>query len=197
MTLETIFLFNIFRAVALISALVVVSSRSPMQSVFSLILVFCSAAGMSLMLQAEFLALAFIIIYVGAIAVLFLFVVMMLNTKLTEVKSAYLVSFPYSTFLITVAVLEISLILLSSFSRFVGRSGDSVWGGTLNFGQTLTIESIGLVLYTHFSIPFILSGVILFLAMLGSVSLTLLHRTPTRREDLRKKFLRTGLVVKN
>lgn len=191
--LETLILFNLFRAIALISALVVVLSKSSMQSIFSLILVFCSAAGMSLILQAEFIALSFVIIYVGAIAVLFLFVIIMLNTRIEEVHTPpSLVSFPHSTFLITVFVLEISLFLFSSFSESLNESANVEFYSVLGFSPSLTIEAIGSCLYTNFSIPFLASGLILLLAMIGSVSLTLLQNMPTRREDVRRKCYRWG-----
>ena len=109
-------LFYFFSGIALFSAIMVISARNPVHSVLFLILVFCNSAGLLILLEAEFLALLFIVVYVGAIAVLFLFVVMMLNVKISEVQDEVLQYLPIGGLIGIVFLLEIFLII------FVGKN---------------------------------------------------------------------------
>lgn len=191
MSLETSILFQLFRAITILFALLVVVSRSPMQSVFSLIIVFCSVSGLTILIQAEFIALSFIIIYVGAIAVLFLFVIMMLNTKIEELQSSYLVNFPYSTFIITIFVSQISAIFFASTSKVLAlHRGEHLWGFSFSSSEGLSMEAIGNVLYTHHALPLILASFILFAAMVGSIALTLVYKKRTYRDSFREKVIK-------
>ena len=161
-------LFYLFSATLLISACVVISTRNTVYSVMFLILAFFNAAGLFVLLGAEFLAMLLIIVYVGAIAVLFLFVVMMLNIDQKMEKKFN----KYTTLVILISVIlfiEMCLIIQSSSMSF----------GTVNMVQLPIVKNIsntkalGDVLYTKFAYPFQLSGLILFVAMVGAIVLTL------------------------
>jgi len=174
-------LFYIFSAILLGSALAVITSKNSVHSVMFLILAFVNAAGLFVMLNAEFLAMLLIIVYVGAIAVLFLFVVMMLDidTLKEKVKSAH---FPFIIFVSVILAIELYLIL--SVADIVSYQMPKALFMPIDKNITNT-ENIGNVLYTSFIFPFQLSGAILFVAMIGAIVLTI-------REN--KRFLRKQSV---
>jgi len=115
MTIEAA-LFYLFSSIALISGVLVISSRNPIHSVLFLILVFCNATGLLLLLEVEFLAMLFLMVYVGAIAVLFLFVVMMLNIRLTELNESILRYLPVGGFIGLIFLFEIFLVVESDLT---------------------------------------------------------------------------------
>ena len=163
-------LFYLFSSILICSALVVVSTKNTIYSVMFLILAFFNAAGLFVLLGAEFLAMLLVIVYVGAIAVLFLFVVMMLNIdqkpKIKEGINKYF----YLVILISgILFIEIFLIIQSSTMLFSSHSSASI-PISQNISNT---KAIGDVLYTKFAYPFQLSGLILFVAMIGAIVLTL------------------------
>jgi NADH-quinone oxidoreductase subunit J len=174
----------------------VVVSRNPIYSVLFLVLVFCNVAGLVILLGAEFLAFVFIVVYVGAIAVLFLFVVMMINFKMVEVSGTLMSYLPLSAYIIGIIAIELYLILSSEV--FLGTAFVSYtyvdWVDV--FFAKSNIESLGLVLYTHYVLLFFLSAVILLVAMIGSIVLTLLNRTNMKRQDIYEQVVRSAVLVR-
>lgn len=162
-------LFYIFSSILIISALVVVSAKNAVHSVMFLILAFVNAAGLFVLLQAEFLAMLLVIVYVGAIAVLFLFVVMMLN--IDEAKNKIKKAGYIFTILIG-AVLMIELYIIVNVSDIFAYNFPKI--STVPIDNNITnTEAIGNVLYTDFIFPFQLAGAILFVAMIGAIVLTM------------------------
>ncbi len=162
-------LFYAFASILVISALVVVSARNTVHGVMFLILAFANAAGLFVLLQAEFLAMLLIIVYVGAIAVLFLFVVMMLN--IDEIKTKLRKTNYFFAFLVS-AILVIELLVIVYISNIMSDSFPQASLLPIDPNVSNT-EAIGNVLYTRFILPFQLSGGILFVAMIGAIVLTL------------------------
>ena len=164
----TLILFYFFSFVLLSSALVVVSTRNMVHCVMFLILAFLNAAALFVLLGAEFLAMLLVIVYVGAIAVLFLFVVMMLNVDKAEIKSQINRMTPVLILVVLTLLLEIFLIIKVTVAGQYARI--SLYQITPEISNT---SAIGNVLYTNFFLPFQLSGAILFVAMIGAIVLTL------------------------
>lgn len=190
------YFYLIFKFLVIFSSLMVVVSRNPIYSVLFLVLVFCNVAGLVILLGAEFLAFVFIVVYVGAIAVLFLFVVMMINFKMVEVSGTLMSYLPLSAYIIGIIAIELYLILSSEV--FLGTAFVSYtyvdWVDV--FFAKSNIESLGLVLYTHYVLLFFLSAVILLVAMIGSIVLTLLNRTNMKRQDIYEQVVRSAVLVR-
>jgi NADH-quinone oxidoreductase subunit J len=176
-------LFYFFSNVLLLSSLMVIVVQNSIYSVLFLVLSFVSATTLLLLLECEFLALLFIIIYVGAIAVLFLFVVMMLDIKagnLTKDKVKY---FPFGSFVGTVFLIETFVIIFKNFEtnpysqKFYLFNSYQNWYTKLD--SLTEIEVIGQIVYTNYVLQFLIAGLILFLAVIGAVILTikLSHKT--------------------
>ena len=167
----TTILFYLFSFVLISSALVVVSTRNMVHSVMFLILTFFNAAGLFVLLGAEFIAMLLIVVYVGAIAVLFLFVVMMLNVDNNTIKEKIRLHTPLLIAVAVVFFLEIFLVLkVSSAVPYQTASFFPTPEGVHN------VNAIGKILYTDFFLPFQLAGGILFVAMIGAIVLTLRHK---------------------
>jgi NADH-quinone oxidoreductase subunit J len=165
-----------------LSAIAVILLRNPIHSILCLILVFFNSAVLLMLLQVEFLGLMFLIIYVGAIAVLFLFVVMMLNIKLIELTEVFFRYMPLAGILAFLFLCEIFLLLRNklTFVDFYQYTP----GGYLNKIFELTnLEVIGSVLYTYYFYFFIIAGLILLVAILGALTLTLHERKSSRKQD--------------
>ena len=172
--------FYLFSAVILLSSLMVISSKNPVHSVLFLILTFFNAAGLFVILHAEFLAMILIIVYVGAVAVLFLFVVMMLDVNFTKSKENVLHYMPFGLFIGAVFVCELIIVLINSkldLANFQILSNPFA-----KFSNMTNTQALGSVLYTDYILYFQLSGVILLVAMIGSIVLTLRDRTGVRRQ---------------
>lgn len=164
----TLILFYLFSFILVSSALVVVSTRNMVHAVLFLILAFLNAAGLFILVGAEFLAMLLVVVYVGAIAVLFLFVVMMLNVDKSELKKRINKSIPILITISAVFILEIALILK------VSLVGNYKKTALFPISDKITnTQAIGKLLYTDFFLPFQLSGAILFVAMIGAILLTL------------------------
>lgn len=161
--------FYLFSAVLLASALVVVSTKNTIYSVMFLILAFFNAAGLFVLLGAEFLAMLLVIVYVGAIAVLFLFVVMMLNIDDKSEKSGFNKYLPLTILIAGTLFVEMFIITQGSTILF-GSSAIKSLPTPENISNT---KAIGDVLYTTFAYPFQLAGMVLFVAMIGAIVLTL------------------------
>lgn len=178
----TLILFYLFSFILLSSSVMVLVSRNMVYSVMFLILCFVNAASLFILVGAEFLAMLLIVVYVGAIAVLFLFVVMMLNVDVKFKKEKIN---KYLPILIMVgAILFVELILALKFSSIKIHETTSLFA--TNYGIS-NVKAIGNILYTDFVIPFQLCGAILFVAMIGAIVLTL-------RDD--KRFIRTQIISK-
>ena len=168
----TLNLFYIFATVLILSSIVVVSAKNSVRSVMFLILAFLNAAALFILLGAEFLSMLLIIVYVGAIAVLFLFIVMMLNVDRDELKIQFNRHIPV---LITVAIVIFSEIMLFvQFSSVKFYETKTLFPTPDNITNT---KAIGNLLYTDFILPFQLSGAILFVAMIGAIVLTMKEET--------------------
>ena len=185
-------LFYFFSGVALFSAIMVISARNPVHSVLFLILVFCNSAGLLILLEAEFLALIFIVVYVGAIAVLFLFVVMMLNVKITEIQDEVLQYLPIGGLIGIVFLLEIFLIIEGDFVSLINPNQDNAvyidWFAQID--SISNIQTLGNVLYTDYVLFFLLAGVILLIAMVGTIVLTMSTRSSLRRQFIYQQVSR-------
>ena len=169
--------FGLIAAVVILSALFVIAARNPVHSVLWLILAFFSSAGLMVLIGAEFLAMLLIVVYVGAVAVLFLFVVTMLDVDFVELKQGSLGYWPFALLIGVILVAELALVWSAS--------------GSLNFdafdpspGAETNTEAIGAVMYTQYLLLFQLAGMILLVAMIGAIVLTLRHRPNVRRQNV-------------
>ena len=169
----------------------VISAKNPIHSILFLILVFCNAAGLLILLETEFLAMIFLIVYVGAIAVLFLFVIMMLNIKIIELNENVLRYLPIGSIIAIIFLFEIFLIidndLIPIFSN-VEKTYFEEWGYNIN--NLTNIEVIGILIYTHYFYLFLMSSIILLIAMVGAIVLTLHERTNLKKQEIYKQLLR-------
>ena len=184
--------FYIFSSVILLSALMVISARNPVHSVLFLILAFLNAAGIFVILHAEFLAMILIIVYVGAVAVLFLFVVMMLDIKTTIEKSNILQYMPIGLFIGFVFIAELVIVLINTKLEL---SNMQILSNPLNkFAELSNTKAIGSVLYTNYILHFQLAGVILLIAMIGSIVLTLRERSGVKRQSVAEQLSRSSKI---
>ena len=180
-------LFYLFSTVLLVSSLIVISSRNTVHSVMFLILAFFNAAGLFILLGAEFLAMLLVIVYVGAIAVLFLFVVMMLDIDQGQMKSKFKEYFNIATLLGLVFFAELFLIIRAS----VGGEAKTMPKFPI-YSEIGNGAAIGNVLYTDFLYPFQLAGAILFVAMIGAIVLTLREKNRfIRKQNISNQVSRT------
>nr|BBD14160.1 NADH dehydrogenase subunit 6 [Ophirina amphinema] len=187
----TVDLYYFFSFVAIISALCVVFSRNPIHSVLFLVLVFANVSGILVLLGVEYLSMVFLMVYVGAIAVLFLFVVMMLNVRIVEWSESLIKYVPIGLAIGFVFFGEIFLVLQEAGSgSSVSTSDLAFFGHTLNshwLESSITITNIGaigMVLYTQYATVFIISGLVLLVAMIGAIVLTVYKRRDVRRQDI-------------
>lgn len=184
--------FYIFSFVMLLSSLMVISTKNPVYSVLFLILAFLNAAGIFVILHAEFLAMILIIVYVGAVAVLFLFVVMMLDIKTTIEKSNILQYMPIGLFIGFVFIAELVIVLINTKLEL---SNMQILSNPLNkFAELSNTKAIGSVLYTDYILHFQLAGVILLVAMIGSIVLTLRERTGVKRQSVLEQLSRSSKI---
>ena len=172
--------FYVLSAVSVIAALRVVLASNPVHSVLWLITSFFSAAGLFVLMGAEFLAMLLVVVYVGAVAVLFLFVVMMLDVDFLKLREGFARYLPFAT--VVAAVLLIEMILVSSAvaSRGAARGAEPI---ALNPDMT-NAEAIGRVLYTDYVYIFQAAGVVLLVAMIGAIVLTLRHKPGVKRQNI-------------
>lgn len=191
-----LFFFYLFSIVAVASAFMVISSRNPVHAVLFLILTFVNAAGLFMLAGAEFLALILIVVYVGAVAVLFLFVVMMLDVDFAELKSGMLQYAPIGILVGVVLLLEL-LLVAGSFVVSPEVSGST--GLPIDMAMDNT-RQLGLVLYTRYVFLFQGAGAVLLVAMIGAIVLTLRHRSTAKRQNpvdqVARKASETLKVVK-
>jgi NADH-quinone oxidoreductase subunit J len=183
MIIQAIF-FYLFAGVCVASAVMVVTSRNPVHSVLFLILAFVNAAGLFVLLGAEFLAMILIVVYVGAVAVLFLFVVMMLDVDFAELREGFLSYLPVGA--LVGAILLAELLLVVGGWAIAPNAGNAV-AATQNVTNT---QAIGLVLYTRYVYFFEASGLILLVAMIGAIVMTLQHKPQVKRQNIAEQVAR-------
>ena len=180
--------FWVFATVAVASGLFVILARNPVHSVLWLILAFFSAAGLFVLLGAEFVALILIIVYVGAVAVLFLFVVMMLDVDFTALRSKFADYLPVGALVGLVLLVELGLVF-----------GHWIFADSAPAARAVAIpvemdvpntQLLGLVLYDRYIYLFQAAGIILLIAMIGAIVLTLRHRTDIKRQDVLAQMYR-------
>lgn len=176
------YFFYFFAFFTLLSAVSVVSARNPVYSVLFLILAFFSAAGVMIILGAEFLAFLLVIVYVGAVAVLFLFVVMMLNINFEALRGGFLKYFPVAGLI--VAVLFIDFFLVYKNASFAAVQADD------KFRTLSNTEQLGVLIYDHYFLVFQMAGLVLLTAMIGAIHLT--HRSfeNVRKQNISKQNIR-------
>ena len=180
--------FYFISCVTVIGASMVIFSRNPVHSVLWLIFVFLNSATLFVFLGAEFLAMILIIVYVGAVVVLFMFVVMMLNVDLSAVREGLLNYLPVGGLIGLVLLFEFLFVAVS----FKGKNVSSSSGeNDLNSVTSSNTELLGNVLYTEYFYLFQLSGLILLVAMIGAISLTLRERKGIRRQDPEQQSARS------
>jgi NADH-quinone oxidoreductase subunit J len=181
--------FYLFSGVCVASAFMVIAAKNPVHSVLFLILAFVNAAGLFVLMGAEFLAMILIVVYVGAVAVLFLFVVMMLDVDFAELRQGFLQYLPVGA--------VVGLIFLMELVMVVGG-----WVVGPNVAQAIAspippiagnpnTEALGHVLYTRYIYFFQAAGVVLLVAMIGAIVLTLRHKPAVKRQDVGKQVART------
>lgn len=181
-----LFFFYIFAIIAVASATMVIFSRNPVHSVLFLILTFVNAAGLFMLAGAEFLALILIVVYVGAVAVLFLFVVMMLDVDFAELKQGFLQYLPLGALIGIVVAIEL-IMVLGGWSAAPGAQATNAPQIT----ALSNTEALGLVLYTRHVYFFQAAGLILLTAMIGAIVLTLQHKPGVKRQDISQQNART------
>jgi len=172
--------FYVLAVIAVISAFAVISARNPVHSVLFLILTFFTAAGLFVLLGAEFLAMLLVIVYVGAVAVLFLFVVMMLDVDFVELKQGFLSYMPIGALIAAALLAELGLVA----SAAVSTNGAPIAIGPAENTGITNAEAIGQVLYTEYLLVFQMAGLVLFVAMVGAIVLTLRHRPGVKKQDI-------------
>ena len=176
--------FYILAFTAIAAAFMVVASRNPVHSVMFLILTFFAAAGLFILMGAEFIALLLVMVYVGAVAVLFLFVVMMLDVDFVEMKQGFLTYLPIGA---VVALILLAEMILVGAAYFMGETKTVVATNP----ETSNLEAFGDVLYTQYAGAFEAAGLILLVALVGAIVLTLRTRGGVRTQNAMDQIART------
>ena len=176
--------FYLFATLTIASSIAVIFARNPVHSVLWLILAFFNAAGLMLLVGAEFIALLLVIVYVGAVAVLFLFVVMMLDIDFASLRSGFTRNLPFG--------IIIALVLLAEMivAVFAHKAGPALAGQPIASPRVPNIVAIGQLLYSRYLLPFELAGLILLVAMIGAIVLTHRSRGDTRTPKVWKQIRR-------
>ena len=176
--------FYLFATITIASAVAVIFARNPVHSVLWLILAFFNAAGLMLLVGAEFIALLLVIVYVGAVAVLFLFVVMMLNIDFSTLRSGFTANLPFG--------IIIALVLLAEMVLAVSawKAGPGISGAAPPEAATPNIRALGELLYSRYLFPFEIAGLILLVALIGAIVLTHRSRGGVRGQTAGKQIRR-------
>ncbi|MFM8606744.1 MAG: NADH-quinone oxidoreductase subunit J [Hyphomicrobiales bacterium] len=178
--------FYLFSAIMIGSAVMVIVARNPVHSVLFLILAFVNAAGLFLLMGAEFLAMILIVVYVGAVAVLFLFVVMMLDVDFAELKQGFAKHLPLGIILGLILFIELAMVI----GTYLVSPDATNASPTLDASVSNT-EALGRVLYTDYIYYFQTAGLVLLVAMIGAIVLTLHHRPNVKRQNIANQVART------
>ena len=182
--------FYLFSAVMLGAAFMVIASRNPVHSVLFLILAFFNAAGLFVLLGAEFLAMILVVVYVGAVAVLFLFVVMMLDIDFAELKRGALQYLPIGGMVGLAMATELILFVAGHWSVAPGAVLASATPANVS-----NTAALGRILYTDYIYYFQIAGLVLLVAMIGAIVLTLRHRPGVRRQSISVQNARTPAMA--
>ncbi len=178
--------FYIFSAIAVLSALMVVFAKNPVRAVLFLILAFFSAAGLFVLLGAEFLAMILVIVYVGAVAVLFLFVVMMLDIDFAELKAGFAENAVLGG---AVAVVLAGILIATGFVWVDAQSVEANLQAPTPENMS-NVAALGALIYDRYVLFFQLAGLVLLVAMIGAIVLTLRHRDGVKRQDMHAQVTR-------
>jgi NADH-quinone oxidoreductase subunit J len=184
--------FYVFSTVMIASAIAVIAARNPVHSVLFLILTFFNAAGLFVLLGAEFLAMILIVVYVGAVAVLFLFVVMMLDVDFSEMKRGSLQLLPLGLGIGGILVGELALLV--GINWHIAPATQGFVSHATPAGVTNT-AALGAILYTDYVYYFQIAGLVLLVAMIGAIVLTLRHRPGVRRQSISQQNARTPAMA--
>jgi NADH-quinone oxidoreductase subunit J len=178
-------LFYLFSIVLLVSAFRVITARNPVYAALFLVLTFFQAAGVWLLLKAEFLAIALVLVYVGAVMVLFLFVVMMLDIDVAALRAGFWKHFPLAATLGALIALEMAAVLMGGFrnGEEVRVAPPAVAQAAQAAGQFSNTKELGRLLYTEYLFPLEIAAVILLVAIVAAIALTLRHRKDTKAID--------------
>ena len=190
--------FYLFAAVTIAAAFLVITVRNPVHSVLFLILTFFSAAGLFVLLGAEFLAMILVIVYVGAVAVLFLFVVMMLDIDFVELRQGFLNYLPVGGAIGFILALE--LIMVLGANNVAPIPENMAASPTPALAAMSNTEALGRILYTDYVYLFQTAGLILLVAMIGAIVLTLRTREGVKRQNIAEQVARTpatGMELKD
>jgi NADH-quinone oxidoreductase subunit J len=187
MGLHAVF-FYLFAFVAVASAVMVISARNPVHSVLYLILTFFNAAALFLLTGAEFLGMILLVVYVGAVAVLFLFVVMMLDVDFAELRTGAMRHAPIGALIGLILAAE--LIIVVGGSMLNPKAATSITMPIPAPSERTNTAALGDVLYTNYVYFFQLAGLVLLVAMIGAIVLTLRHRTDIKRQDISTQVAR-------
>jgi NADH-quinone oxidoreductase subunit J len=179
--------FYLFAGICVASALMVIAAKNPVHSVLYLILTFVNASGLFVLMGAEFLAMILIVVYVGAVAVLFLFVVMMLDVDFAELREGVLQYLPFGALIGIVLLAELLLVV---GAWVIGPGVPRAITAAIPTDITNT-EALGRVLYTKYIYYFQAAGLVLLVAMIGAIVLTLRHKTGVKRQNIADQVART------
>jgi NADH-quinone oxidoreductase subunit J len=179
--------FYLFAGVCVASAVMVIVSRNPVHSVLYLILAFVNASGLFILMGAEFLGMMLIVVYVGAVAVLFLFVIMMLDVDFVELREGFLEYLPIGLVIGGIFVVEL-LLVAGGWVINPGTVKQITAAIPANVSNT---EALGLVLYTKYIHYFQIAGMVLLVSMIGAIVLTLRHKAKVKRQDINVQNART------
>ena len=181
--------FYVFSAVLVASAVMVIFARNPVHSVLFLILCFFNAAGLFVLMGAEFLAMILVVVYVGAVAVLFLFVVMMLDVDFAALRAGYAKYLPIGAAVGVILLAELVVVLAPwAFSASVP---EAIAVPIPDPGQVHNTRALGLVLYDQYVFAFQAAGLVLLVAMIGAIVLTLREREGVKRQSIPRQVART------
>ena len=182
------YIFMAFSVGAIFTAFLVISKNNPVHSVFFLVLTFGNTSALLLLLGVEFLAIIFWIVYVGAIAILFIFVIKLINIKIVELLDNSYRYLPIG-FIIGLVILFEIFIYMDSYSGYTANYKDLLEFSNINFNFTniyniTNIEVLGQILYTDYWLNLIIASIILLVAMIGAILLTLYHESEVKRQDI-------------
>ena len=178
--------FYLFAVVCIASAIMVIAARNPVHSVLFLILAFVDAAGLFVLVGAEFLAMILIVVYVGAVAVLFLFVVMMLDVDFTELRHGFLNYLPVGGLVGVILLIELFFVIVT---WVIAPDVPKVIAAPIASDVSNT-QALGLVLYTRYVYFFEAAGMILLVAMIGAIVMTLQHKAGVKRQSIAEQVAR-------
>lgn len=186
--IATAIAFYLFAAITVAAGFMVIAARNPVHSVLFLILAFFNSAALFVLLGAEFVAFILVIIYVGAVAVLFLFVVMMLDIDFAELRSGFLQYLPIGALVGFILLIELLLVV---GSWFIAPEATGVLGAPAPaFSEVHNTRALGQIIYTQYVYLFQAAGMVLLVAMIGAIVLTLRHNPNVRRQVIRNQVAR-------